>query len=138
MHLKFDEDFWIKYKQHLISLNQSHHTIRNKMQHAKRFGHVLQSQDAGLLMSLSKETRSHAMKALSSLSKYCGMYDTWLQLIKRFHLKWEQKDSFDTFKKIFDNNEGNYQNMLKWVRDCVERLPSEYGNMVLFTTLTGL
>ena len=106
MHLKFDEEFWIKYKQHLISLNQSHHTIRNKMQHAKRFGHVLRSQDASQLMSLSKETRSHAMKALSSLSKYCGMYDTWLELIKRFQLKWEQRDSFDTFKKIFDNNEG--------------------------------
>lgn len=66
------------------------------------------------------------------------MYDTWLQMIKRFQLKWEQRDSFDTFKKIFENHEGNYQNMLKWIRDCVERLPSEYGNMICFNTLTGL
>ena len=78
------------------------------------------------------------MKALSALAKYHGIYDIWLELIKRFQLKWEQRDSLDTFKRIFDNNEGTYTNMLTWVRDCIHRLPSEYGNIILFATLTGL
>jgi hypothetical protein len=123
MQSKYDDEFWIGYKRHLISLNQSPHTIRNKIQHAKRFGPVLETRDARELLSLSKETRSHAMTSLSSLAKYQGMYDIWLELIKRFQLKWEQRDSIDTFKRIFDDNEGTYTNMLKWVRDCVRRLP---------------
>lgn len=138
MHSKFDDEFWIGYKRHLISLNQSPHTIRNKIQHAKRFGHVLNTLDARELLSLSKETRSHAMKGLSGLAKYHGMYDIWLELIKKFQLKWEQRDSLNTFKRIFDNNEGTYTNMLTWVRNCIHRLPTEYGNIILFTTLTGL
>jgi len=56
----------------------------------------------------------------------------------RFQLKWEQRDRLDTFKRIFDNNEGTYTNMLTWVRGYVRRLPSEYGNIILFATLTGL
>jgi hypothetical protein len=138
MQSKSDEEFWIKYKRHLISLNQSPHTIRNKIQHAKRFGHILETRDARELLVLSKETRSHAMKSLSALAKYHGKYDIWLELIKRFQLKWEQRDSLDTFKRIFDNNDGNYTQMLTWVRDCIHRLPSEYGNIILFATLTGL
>ena len=138
MHSKFDDEFWIGYKRHLISLNQNPHTIRNLIQHAKRFGYILNSQDARELLSLSKETRSHAMKSLSALAKYHGIYDIWLELIKRFQLKREQRDGLDTFKRIFDNNEGTYTNMLTWFRGCVRRLPSEYGNIILFATLTGL
>lgn len=78
------------------------------------------------------------MKSLSALAKYHGIYDIWLELIKRFQLKRKQRDGLDTFKRIFDNNEGTYTNMLKWVRGCVRRLPSEYGNIILFATLTGL
>jgi len=108
MQSTFDEEFWRGYRGHLVSLNQSPHTIRNKIQHEKRFGHILNTKDARELLSLSKETRSHAMKALSALAKYHGMYHIWLELIKKFQLKWEQRDSLDTFKRIFDNNEGTY------------------------------
>ncbi|HET6590274.1 MAG TPA: integrase [Candidatus Nitrosocosmicus sp.] len=136
--LKFDEAFWIDYKKYLVSLNQSHHTIRNKIQHAKRFYFVLQTQDAHSLLTLSKETRSHAMKSLSSLSKYLGQYDDWQKLIKRFQLKWEQKDSLDTFKRIFENNEESYNHILEWIKTTSGKLPSEYANAIVFNTLTGL
>jgi hypothetical protein len=107
-HSKFDDEFWIGYKRHLISLNQSPHTIRNKIHQPKRFGPILNTRDARELLSLSKGTQSHAMKALSAPAKYHGIYDIWLELIKRFQLKWEQRDNLDTFKRIFDNNEGTY------------------------------
>jgi hypothetical protein len=61
--------------------------MRNKIQHVKRFGHILNTQDAPELLFLSKEKRSHAVKALSALAKYHGIYDIWLELIKRFQLK---------------------------------------------------
>ena len=137
MQSKFDDEFWIEYKRHLISLNQPSHYPKQNTARKKIWTHT-KYQDARELLSLSKETRSHAMKALSALAKYHGIYDIWLELIKRFQLKWEQRDSLDTFKRIFDNNEGTYTNMLTWVRDCIHRLPSEYGNIILFTTLTGL
>lgn len=99
---------------------------------------MLQTQEAQSLLTLSKENRSHAMKSLSSLSKYLGQYDDWQKMIKRFQLKWEQKDSLDTFKRIFENNEESYNHMLEWIRTSLGKLPSEYANAILYNTLTGL
>ena len=82
--VEFDDGFWKRIRQHLASLNQSRHTVRNKVQHARRFYYVLQTRDARDLLCLSKEVRSHAMKSLSSLAKYLGAYDVWLGMVKRF------------------------------------------------------
>jgi len=51
----------------------------------------------------------HAMKALSSLSKYLGMYDKWEEIVKRFQLKWaDSNKSIQVFKDIFgENNDKN-------------------------------
>ncbi|MDN5867054.1 MAG: hypothetical protein L0H55_06600 [Candidatus Nitrosocosmicus sp.] len=134
----FNGEFWSNYRKYLLSLNQSSHTIRKKIQHAKQFYSVLQTQDTQCLLTLSKETRSHAMKALSSLSKYLGQYDDWQKMIKRFQLKWEQKGDYATFEKIFDENNEDYSGMQKWIKESINRLPTEYGNPIIFNTLTGL
>lgn len=59
-------------------------------------------------------------------------------MIKRFQLKWPKKDGFDVYHSIFDYNEESYSSILKWIKTSVVALPKECGNMILFTTLTGL
>ena len=94
--------------------------------------------NAQILFAVSEETRQHAMKSLASLSKYLGIYDTWQNLIKRYQLKWGQKGGYDVFQKIFNNDDQNYAVMIGWIKDSIYNLPKEYGNLILFNTLTGL
>ncbi|MBA3749609.1 MAG: hypothetical protein H0X03_01695 [Nitrosopumilus sp.] len=81
------------------------------------------------------------MKALSSLSKYLGRYDDWLEIVKKYQLKWSSGGkSFKVFKSIFDSESqgNNLELMIKWIKDVSKVLPSEYKNILLFNTITGL
>ncbi len=49
------------FKEYLTKQKQSPHTIRNKIQYAKRFYYVLQEENAQDLMSVSPETRQYVM-----------------------------------------------------------------------------
>ena len=64
--------YGITLKDYLISQGQINHTIRNKLQYAKRFYHVLNQENAKDVLNVSIETRQHAMKSLVSLSKTFG------------------------------------------------------------------
>ena len=108
------------------------------MQYAKRFYHVLNQENAKDMLNVSLETRQHGMKSLASLSKYLGIYDKWQEIKKRYQLKWSQQTGYSTFEKIFNNKDQNFSNMVKWIKDAVNKLPREYGNIILFATLTGL
>lgn len=99
---------------------------------------MLEKENAQDLMSVSPETRQHAMKSLASLSKFMGIYDKWQNLIKRFHLKWPKKEGYTVFNEIFNCSDESYPSMLAWVRNSIESLPSGLGNVILFNTLTGL
>jgi intergrase/recombinase len=134
-----DKDLWKNYEKYMISQGQSKHTIRNKLQYAKRFYHIFNQENAKDLLNVSLETRQHAMKSLASLSKYLGIYDKWQDIKKRYQLKWsEQGGGYSTFEKIFNNKDQNISNMIKWIKDAIDKLPREYGNIILFATLTGL
>jgi hypothetical protein len=81
------------------------------------------------------------MKALASLSKFVGKYDQWLDIIKKYQLKWaESNKSIKVFKSIFDSesNGENLDNMIIRIKKVSEILPLEYKNVLLFNTLTGL
>ena len=45
---------------------------------------------------------------------------------------------YSAFEKIFNNKDQNVSNMIKWIKNAVDKLPREYGNLILFATLTGL
>lgn len=89
-------------------------------------------------MSVSPETRQHAMKSLASMSKFMGIYDRWQTLIRRFQLKWPKKEAYTVFNEIFNDSSESFTAMLKWVKESVSALPSPLGNVILFNTLTGL
>ena len=89
-------------------------------------------------MSVSSETRQHAMKSLASLSKYMGIYDRWHDIIRKYQLKWPKKEGFSVFDEIFNNSKESYSSMLEWIKTSIGKLPKSFGNVILFNTLTGL
>jgi hypothetical protein len=131
--------FWTEFKNYLVGLKQGEHSIRSNLNHAKRFYHILQTNNAQELLFCSYKTRVHAMKALASLSKYLGYYDEWRKIIQRYQLKWSDSNkSLQVFKDIFQGEGQSYADMVKWIKEATARLPKEYGNILFFNTLTGL
>jgi hypothetical protein len=79
------------------------------------------------------------MKALASLSKYLGFYDEWREIIQRYQLKWSDSNkSLNVFKEIFQGDGKVYTHMADWLKEARNKLPKEYGSLLLFNTLTGL
>jgi hypothetical protein len=89
------------------------------------------------LLELSNDKRIHIMKSLSALAKYSGCYDKWQQIRQSFQLKWSNGDSVQTFTSIF-TNEKDLDHMIVWLKKTCSRLPQQYGNLLIFNTLTGL
>jgi intergrase/recombinase len=136
-----NQGLWIDFKAYLIAQKQSKSSIRNKVGYAQRFNYILESNEAHDLLKLSHGSKTHAMKALASLSKFLGKYDLWLDIIKKYQLKWaEGNKSMKVFKSIFDSesNGESLDKMINWIKDVSKILPQEYQNVLLFNTLTGL
>ena len=94
-------------------------------------------------MKVSNGCRVHAMRALSTLSKYTGRYEEWMKIVKKYQLKWKNENytSLHTFKNIFGIEEGSEQSlpkMMEWIKTSISKLPKEVGHTLLFNTLTGL
>jgi hypothetical protein len=77
------------------------------------------------------------MKALSSLSKFVGCYDLWRNIVQRYQLKWSKGDSVKIFQNI-SNPEKDFSSMISWVKESFDKLPTSYGNFLVYDTLTGL
>ena len=73
------------------------------------------------------------MKALATLSKYLGCYDEWKKLRENYQLKWSG-NNIDTFLYMLHTNIGN---MIESVKKAIAVLPVDYGNLILYNTLTG-
>jgi len=131
-----DDDFWIEFNNYLLK-SVSIDTARYRLSCAKKYSHVLLEENATDLLNLSNEKRIHVMKSLSNLAKFLGIYDKWKSTINRYQLKWSNENGVDTFHKIL-NDKNDYNTMLEWVKQTYQNLPTRYGNLLLFNTLTGL
>jgi hypothetical protein len=135
------QDLWLDFKAYSIAQNQSKSSIRNKVGYAQRFYHVLENKDANDLLKLSHGSKAHTMKDLASLSKFLGKYDQWMDILKKYQIKWTESDkSIKVFKSIFDSesNGESLDKMIRWIKEVSKILPQEYRNILLFNTLTGL
>jgi hypothetical protein len=84
---------------------------------------------------LSKDTKRLAMSGLANLSKYLGCYEHWKTLVKNAGLKWEKKVSLDIVLDIINSD---LQDCWVWLEEVLEKIPKEYGCVLVFTALTGL
>jgi hypothetical protein len=106
--------------------------------YAKKFYRVLFQNDAQDLLDIeSIEKKINVMKSLSVLSKYLGCYDRWQEMRKRYSLRWSNGDSIQSFECFFDDGP-NYDTMLQRIREMIQKLPVQMGNIIKFDCLTGL
>jgi hypothetical protein len=132
----FDSVFWEQYKKFLTN-TVSLDTASDRMSYAKKYHHILTSGNASELLTLNNEKRIHIMKSLATLSKHLGCYDRWKQIRERYQLKWSNGDALSSFNNIIDNRT-NYSSMIVWLKNAFSKLPKDYGNILLYCTLTGL
>ena len=131
-----DEQFWNKYQLYL-SKTYSKHTCKARLLYSKKYSHVLEESNGQDLLTLSNDKRTHAMKALATLSKYLGCYDLWKDIVQRYQLKWSTEDSVQTFQNI-SNPQNDFSSMIEWIKEMHSKLPESYGNILIYDTLTGL
>jgi len=134
--IKIDNQLWKNYESYLMSV-MNKHTAGCRLSYSKKYAYVLVGGDAKDMLTLSADKRIHVMKSLATLSKYLGCYDKWNSIRHRFQLKWSNGQDLNTFSSIL-NSKANYANMVAWLKNTCSTLPSDYGNILLFSTLTGL
>ncbi len=83
-----NRNFWSDYRTYL-QRNGNSGTVNYGYNYSIRYcGYLLNPDTIGELLTFSPNKRIHIMKALSSLSKFCGCDDLWKQAIKRYNIKW--------------------------------------------------
>jgi hypothetical protein len=91
------------FRSYLTAQGKTRRTTKDIVNYARRFGHVLESRDASVLMTVSPRNRHHAMTALANLAKFTGQYDQWMQIKRRYNLRWSKGvDAMAAFEKFFD------------------------------------
>ena len=136
LHQKLGPEFWKGFEGFLKQTN-NHRSTQDRLNYARKYGHILQQADARELLELTGEKRIHAMKSLAALAKYTGRYDDWQQIRRRFQLKWSNSDPLHDFGLILNNGK-DLNHMINWVKETYTRLPQKYANILIFNTLTGL
>jgi len=95
------------------------------------------SGDLSQLRLLSDEKRLHAMKALSCLSKYLGIYSLFKELVKSYDLKWSSGNSDLVIIKRLLRSRSNGNDIRDWIFTVKRKFP-RLSTFVDFMVSTGL
>ena len=122
----------------LVSQGKTKATIKETVNYAKKYAHVLDTGDASPLLNLSPRNRHHAMTALANLAKFTGRYDEFMKIKQRYSLKWTSgSESILAFDRFFNDNL-SVDVMLQRVKEMINKLPRFMGNIIKFACFTGL
>jgi hypothetical protein len=70
------------------------------------------------------------MSAIAAWSKYTGRYDKWLQIRRRYNLKWSAGNESLQALECFFNNNLTLDTMLDKVREMIQVLPKQMAEVV--------
>jgi hypothetical protein len=115
-------------------------TAEDRLRYAKQYASVLLTPlgTPKCLLQLSPNKRIHIMKALSSLARYRGNQDTWRMIRQRYGLQWSTgTEKIDAFTRFFDDTK-DLDTMLRWLKEAIKSVRTDYANFFLFCTLTGM
>ncbi|HET6589064.1 MAG TPA: integrase [Candidatus Nitrosocosmicus sp.] len=85
------------------------------------------------LLTFSTDKRLHIMKALSSLSKFCGINDEWKRILKKYDLTWNSEVNYNNFDAI------DISHMIREIQKLISiQKPLGKSNVILYNVLTGL
>jgi intergrase/recombinase len=129
---------WKDFKSYLKKEFPTGRTPATYIDYAKPNCDILLTGDLSKLLAMTDGQKRHTMKALSSLAKFMGCYDSWHAALKRHGIKWASPNaSMVAFEKITSDTE-NIDSMLDWLKKVLRMLPAGYGQVLRFNTLTGL
>jgi intergrase/recombinase len=121
----------------LVSQGKTKWTIKESVNYAKRFGHVLDTGNATPLLTLSQRNKQHALTALANLAKFTGRYEQFNQIRRNYNLRWYRSDSIKSFERFF--NEGlTLDVMLSRIKEMMRLLPENMSKIIRFGILVGL
>jgi len=84
---------------------------------------------------LSPYVRDHAVKALTAISKYSGMYQEFRNKLKDYGVKRLRRDTFTSFLRILNNNNSD---VLQRHHKAIKILRSHEKLFLRFVAITGL
>ena len=117
---------------------QKKRNINQIISYLRRYSNILETGDASVLLSLTGPQRSHAMEALTVLSKLIGCYERWQEIRKPYTLHWTNgNESLQALQTFFDNNL-TLDSMLSMVKEMMCVLPRTMPAVIRFACLTGL
>jgi hypothetical protein len=112
--------------------------MKAKFSYARQYYKVLADQNASILLRLQPTKRVHVMKAMSTLSKFLGCYNIWQDIRNRHNLKWTNINEQNSFTSLRLSLRLSLNNMLEWLKSTLQKIPTQYGNILMFDALTGL
>ncbi len=99
-----DLQTWKQFEKCLSEFNAKK-TIYSRLTYAKKYHQLLFTDDFSGILQFSKDKISHIMKAMAAPSKFLGMYDKWVSIVKKYDLKRSERNSLNTFHEIFNSKE---------------------------------
>jgi intergrase/recombinase len=111
-------------------------TARDRFFHAKKYARCLASGDLSELAMLNDCQRVHALKALTSLSKFLGVCEDWRRLVRSYGLKCTDRNSDDLIIGRL-TKAVNADDIFEWIRkvkSCAPEL-SEFMDLLAATGL---
>src|SRR5919108_843385 len=133
------DDCWRQFHDWLVNQGKLPRTVKTNVQYAKRFWSVLETGDASTFATKLPGTRSRevALVALANYAKFTGKYERFLEIKKRYALRWNECNSTQFFERFF--NEGlTLDVMLQRIIKMMEKLPLPMQRVIKLALLTGL
>ena len=127
---------WGEYRSFLFR-KYSRSVASTYFSYSKSFHKLLLSGDLSRLRLLSDEKRLHAMKALSCLSKYLGIYSLFKELVKSYGLKWSSSNSDLVIIRRLLKSRSNGNDIRDWIFTVKRKVP-RLSTFVDFIVSTGL
>jgi len=107
---------------------------RDRYFHAKKYARCLASGDLSELAMLNDCQRVHALKALTSLSKFLGVCEDWRRLVRGYGLKCTDRNSDDLIIGRL-TKAVNADDIFQWIREVKLQAPelSEFMDLLAAT-----
>jgi hypothetical protein len=126
---------WIKFYIWMLKDHMTEYS-RNTVVYAKKYYQSLLNHDFTEIRDLKETIRPNALKALSCLAKYLGIYEDFKLLVKNYRLRWSGRKAedliIDRITKVENPNE-----IFNWIKQ-VKQMRPELSDFVDFMAVTGL
>jgi intergrase/recombinase len=108
------------------------------LSYVKRFHHIVFSDNVRELETLPQSIRNNCIKSLTILSKFSGIYDQWIEKLKRHGIKLNGVSSYNAFLRIMNNSNNSDHNVIQWINETKPILRDNENLVLRFLLNSGV